>query len=97
VALLQGATKTTSSELGEIEPHTVQSCYLPITNGGVPMVGPIPGIQGAYVATGHSCWGITNGPATGEAMADLIMEDSDSAPASSDAVDLRPFYPKSIS
>ena len=33
----------------------------------------LPGVQGAYVATGHSCWGILNGPATGQAMAELIV------------------------
>ena len=27
------------------------------------------GVEGAYVAAGHSCWGILNSPATGEAMA----------------------------
>lgn len=32
----------------------------------------LPGVSGVYVASGHSCWGILNGPATGEAMAQLI-------------------------
>jgi len=26
-----------------------------------------------FVATGHSCWGILNAPATGEALAQLIL------------------------
>ena len=33
-----------------------------------------PGLAGAYVATGHSVWGILNAPATGEAMAELIAD-----------------------
>jgi glycine/D-amino acid oxidase-like deaminating enzyme len=34
----------------------------------------LPGVEGVYVASGHSCWGILNGPATGEAMAQLICQ-----------------------
>ena len=39
----------------------------------------------AYVATGHGVWGILNGPATGEALAELIV---DGAAAT---VDISPF------
>jgi len=35
---------------------------------------PLPGIDGAYVATGHSVWGMLNAPATGEAMSELILD-----------------------
>ena len=41
---------------------------------GLPLIGPIAGVEGAYVATGHSVWGILNAPATGEAMAELILD-----------------------
>lgn len=47
----------------------------------------LPGVEGCYVATGHSCWGILNGPATGEAMAELIVR------GSSSSVDLSAFDP----
>ena len=49
-----------------------QSCYRPVLEDGLPVIGQVPGIRGAYVATGHSVWGILNAPATGEAMAELI-------------------------
>jgi glycine/D-amino acid oxidase-like deaminating enzyme len=50
-----------------------QACYLPSTMDGRPMLGPWPGrARGAYIATGHTCWGILLGPATGECMASLI-------------------------
>jgi glycine/D-amino acid oxidase-like deaminating enzyme len=39
------------------------------------------------VATGHSVWGILNGPATGEALAELIAE------GVSSRIDLSPFDP----
>jgi glycine/D-amino acid oxidase-like deaminating enzyme len=34
----------------------------------------VPDVPNAYVATGHSVWGILNAPATGEAMAELILD-----------------------
>ena len=40
----------------------------------LPLIGPVPGLAGAYVATGHSVWGILNAPATGEAVAELIVD-----------------------
>ena len=48
---------------------TRQACYRPVTRDGLPLIGRVPGVEGAYVATGHSVWGILNAPATGEAMA----------------------------
>ncbi|KAL9191159.1 hypothetical protein ACHAXT_000865 [Thalassiosira profunda] len=68
------ATKKTISELGDIPPHTEQSCYLPTTAEGVPVIGEVPGVKGAFVASGHGCWGILNGPATGEAVAEMLAE-----------------------
>jgi glycine/D-amino acid oxidase-like deaminating enzyme len=47
----------------------------------------VPGTDGAYVATGHSVWGMLNAPATGEAMGELIMD------GGARRVDLAPFAP----
>jgi len=66
---------------------TRQACFRPVTEDGLPLIGALPGVAGAYVATGHSVWGILNAPATGEAIADLIVDGSASA------VDLSPFDP----
>ena len=65
-----------------------QACYRPITRNGLPLIGRIAGVEGAYVATGHSVWGILNAPATGEAMAELITE------GAAHTVDLSPFDPR---
>lgn len=51
-----------------------QACFRPVTRDGLPLIGAVPDLEGAYVATGHSVWGILNAPATGEAMAQLIAE-----------------------
>jgi len=64
-----------------------QACFRPIISDGLPLIGQVPGVAGAYVATGHSVWGILNAPATGEAMADLIVE------GAARTVDLSPFDP----
>ena len=64
-----------------------QACFRPVTEDGLPLIGAVPGVAGAYVATGHSVWGILNAPATGEAIADLIVD------GAARAVDLSPFDP----
>ena len=64
-----------------------QACYRPVTGDGLPLIGPVAGVAGAYVATGHSVWGILNAPATGEAMAELIVD------GAAHTIDLEPFDP----
>lgn len=31
-------------------------------------------MDGVYVASGHSCWGITQGPGTGLIMSEILLE-----------------------
>jgi len=64
-----------------------QACYRPVTDDGLPLIGRIPGMAGAYVATGHGPWGMLNAPATGLALAELIVD------GRAKTVDLRPFDP----
>ena len=64
-----------------------QACFRPITRDYVPLIGPVPRTEGAYIATGHNVWGILNAPATGEAMAELIVD------GAAHTVDLAPFDP----
>eukprot|EP00586_Coscinodiscus_wailesii_P012353 CAMPEP_0172507666 /NCGR_PEP_ID=MMETSP1066-20121228/205453_1 /TAXON_ID=671091 /ORGANISM="Coscinodiscus wailesii, Strain CCMP2513" /LENGTH=366 /DNA_ID=CAMNT_0013285293 /DNA_START=1 /DNA_END=1101 /DNA_ORIENTATION=- len=71
---LTEAMTAVSTELGGRTPHTSQSCYLPTTRSGSPIIGNIPGVKGGFIASGHGCWGILNGPATGEAMAELLVD-----------------------
>src|SRR5205085_5368665 len=51
-----------------------QACFRPVTEDGLPLIGAVPGVAGAYVATGHSVWGMLNAPATGEAMSELMLD-----------------------
>src|SRR5206468_12763026 len=64
-----------------------QACFRPVTEDGLPLIGALPGIDGAYVATGHNVWGMLNAPATGEAMSELILD------GAARRVDLGPFAP----
>jgi glycine/D-amino acid oxidase-like deaminating enzyme len=64
-----------------------QACFRPVTRDGLPLIGRLPGLTNAYVATGHSVWGILNAPATGEAMAELIVD------GAARSVELAPFDP----
>jgi glycine/D-amino acid oxidase-like deaminating enzyme len=64
-----------------------QACFRPISQDGLPLIGKVPQIEGAYVATGHGVWGILNAPATGEALAELIAD------GCARSTDLRPFDP----
>ena len=46
----------------------------PYPSDGLPVIGPVPGREGLYVATGHGRMGITLGPITGELLAQVILE-----------------------
>src|SRR3954447_5351378 len=84
---LQAICAQLSPVLAESKVLAQQACYRPVTQDGLPLIGPVPGLKGAYVATGHSVWGILNAPATGEAMAELIVE------GGARTLDLSPFDP----
>jgi glycine/D-amino acid oxidase-like deaminating enzyme len=75
-----------------------QACVRPVARDGLPLLGRIPGIDNAYLATGHSVWGILNAPATGEAMAELIADGRARTTdlASFDPARLRPLDPSSL-
>ena len=47
----------------------------PLVADGLPVIGAVPGRPGLFVATGHHMLGITLGPATGEALAPLVLGD----------------------
>ena len=76
-----------SPVLSDARVLATQACFRPVTEDGLPLIGAVPGCDGAYVATGHSVWGILNAPATGEAMAELILD------GTTQTVDLKRFRP----
>jgi glycine/D-amino acid oxidase-like deaminating enzyme len=86
-AVLARAAGRVSRALAEASIVRQQACYRPVTDDGLPLIGRVPGVRGAFVATGHGPWGILNAPATGLAMAELVADGAASL------VDLRPFDP----
>ena len=47
--------------------------WRPMTWDSLPIIGPVPGLDGGYLATGHNMIGVTLAPATGHLIADLIL------------------------
>jgi glycine/D-amino acid oxidase-like deaminating enzyme len=86
-ARLEALCRSLSPALAAAPIVARQACFRPITEDALPLIGAVPGVAGAYVATGHNVWGMLNAPATGEAMAELILDGAASR------VDLRPFAP----
>ena len=84
---LEGICRSLSPVFATAKILAAQACYRPVTQDGLPLIGRVAGLDNAFVATGHSVWGILNAPATGEAMADLILD------GAARTVDLSPFDP----
>ncbi|NQU97362.1 MAG: FAD-binding oxidoreductase [Chloroflexi bacterium] len=62
------------------------ACLRPVVPDGMPVIGQVPGIKGAVVATAAGRKGIMLGPAMGQAAADLAL-------CKRPAIDLRAFSP----
>jgi glycine/D-amino acid oxidase-like deaminating enzyme len=84
---LRAMTEAFAPALADAPIAAAQACFRPVTRDGLPLLGPVPGVAGAFVATGHGVWGILNAPASGEAMAELIVD------GATRHVDLRRFAP----
>lgn len=80
VSVLEAFAREASTALAAAPISARQSCFLPISPDGVPLIGAIPNTSNAFVAVaGHGCWGILNSPATGKAVAELLVEGSASS------------------
>ena len=86
-ARLEALCRNISPALAGAPIKARQACFRPVTQDGLPLIGHVAGIAGAYVATGHSVWGMLNAPATGEAMSELLLD------GAAQRIDLAPFAP----
>lgn len=68
---------TVSPVLGAAAVAAKQACYLPrhmrFGKESAPLVGATS-VSRLWIASGHTCWGIQNGPATGKLMSELIFD-----------------------
>ena len=53
--------------------HTGWAGLRPATPDSLPFLGPVDGLDGLVVATGHGMLGVTLAPATGDAVAEMIL------------------------
>lgn len=58
-------------EDAELEAHLAG--VRPLSADRMPLIGPVPGLQGAYLATGHGTKGIHLAPITGRMIADYVL------------------------
>lgn len=57
----------------------------PMTPDGLPLLGRIPGLENAFIATGHGMEGVSMSPATGKVMSDIVC-------GNDSKVDTTPFH-----
>jgi D-amino-acid dehydrogenase len=60
--------------LGSAAPSSEWCGLRPMASDGLPIVGPIPGADHVVAATGHGMLGVTLGPATGDIVADWVLQ-----------------------
>ena len=70
-----------------------QACYLPrhvrFGNEATPLIGETM-TPGVWVAAGHTCWGVQNGPATGYLLAEMLFD------GAAKSADIKKFDPKTF-
>jgi glycine/D-amino acid oxidase-like deaminating enzyme len=52
---------------------SVRACARPMSADGRPLLGPLPGVEGLFVAAGHGPWGISLGPGSARLVADAVL------------------------
>jgi glycine/D-amino acid oxidase-like deaminating enzyme len=70
--LERGARYVPELERATIE-H-VRACARPLAADGRPLLGPVPGIEGLYLVTGHGAWGITLGPGSAQLVVRAMLD-----------------------
>jgi D-amino-acid dehydrogenase len=51
----------------------VRVCARPVTTDALPYLGPVPEVEGLFVAAGHGPYGISLGPGSGRIAADAVL------------------------
>lgn len=74
-AYLQQVTSYLSPRLAAAAPRE-QACHMPVLADGMPCIGPVQGVRGAFVASGHAEWGILMAPSTATLVASLLLDEA---------------------
>jgi glycine/D-amino acid oxidase-like deaminating enzyme len=70
--ILAGATRFVPG-VADAPIRGVRACARPQSVDGLPLVGAVPGLRGAFVCAGHGPWGVSTGPASARMIADLVL------------------------
>jgi glycine/D-amino acid oxidase-like deaminating enzyme len=71
-ALRERATRFLPA-VAEARTVAVRTCGRPLSGDEVPLLGPLPHVDGLHIATGHGPYGISLGPASSRIAADAIL------------------------
>jgi D-amino-acid dehydrogenase len=74
---LSRAAKEAFPGLGTARPSSEWCGLRPMSVDGLPIVGPLAGVEGLSVATGHGMLGLTLAPVTGDIVARHVLEGGD--------------------
>ena len=67
-------------ELANAAIEHVRACARPLAADGRPLLGAVPGIEGAFLVTGHGAWGITLGPGSAQLVVKAMTGDGEIPP-----------------
>ncbi|WP_217922081.1 NAD(P)/FAD-dependent oxidoreductase [Miltoncostaea oceani] len=74
IAELRRVAAVHSSRLAAAGELARSACHRPLTVDGLPLIGPVPGASGAFLATAHASWGLLHAPATGRMVAEMVLD-----------------------
>jgi D-amino-acid dehydrogenase len=72
LAMLLKGSHAYLNGIEKLTPASEWAGYRPCTSDGMPAIGAVKSKPGLFVATGHAMMGMTLGPVTGKAIAQLI-------------------------
>ena len=78
---LTDAARQYLNGVGDAPPHSEWCGLRPCTPDGMPYVGPVPGQDGLFIATGHAMLGLTLGPVTGQIISEQVLDGRTTLPA----------------
>lgn len=67
-----GETLRIAPGVADAEPREVRVGLRPVSRDGLPLLGGVPDVEGAYLATGHGPTGLTLGPYSGRVVAEAV-------------------------
>ncbi len=73
VASIERAGERSLRDWGDHTKRHTWAGFRPLLPDGLPAIGPVPGKEGLFVATGHAMLGVTLAPTTAEVLAPVVL------------------------